>query len=260
MHRALSPIFREVPVDSELIGTFWNVDRDRWIRYSTLQLNSRLTDPTPILTASIPPVLAPEDLATLLRDRPNTRVLDVRTPGEFDVEHIEGAYNVPLDTLDEHGPEIRAGVSDPIVLVCRSGQRARKAEEALKAASMSNLHVLDGGMNAWIMAGQPVRRGTPRMSLERQVRIAAGSLAASGAFLALFANPGFAVIPAVVGSGLVFAGVTDSCMLGMLLAKLPYNRPASCDVPAMVRALSSGGEPAAKRATVRSAADISCAS
>ena len=206
---------------------------------------------------SLPAVLAPADLTRLLRERPETRLLDVRTPGEFDAEHIAGAYNVPLDTLGEHGPEIRAGVAEPVVLVCRSGQRARKAEESLKAAGMSNLHVLDGGMTAWVGAGQPVRRGAPRMSLERQVRIAAGALAATGGFLALFVNPLFAALPAFVGSGLVFAGVTDTCAMGMLIAKLPYNRPASCDVPAMVRALTAGTAPATGR--TRAAADVACA-
>ena len=86
------------------------------------------------------------------------------------------------------------------------------------------------------------------MSLERQVRIAAGGLAATGGFLALFVNPLFAALSAVIGSGLVFAGITDTCMLGMLLARLPYNRPASCDVPAMVRALATGATPAMRGA------------
>ena len=206
------------------------------------------------------PVLTPSELAGLLRERPDTRLLDVRTPGEFEAEHIAGAYNVPLDTLAEHGPEIRAAVAEPVVLVCRSGQRARKAEAALRAAGMANLHVLDGGMTAWTAAGQPVNRGAPRMSLERQVRIAAGALAATGAFLALFVNPLFAAIPAFVGSGLVFAGVTDTCAMGMLIAKLPYNRPASCDVPAMVRALTTGVAPTGSRAARGiSSADVSCA-
>jgi rhodanese-related sulfurtransferase len=198
---------------------------------------------TAVATSAIAPVLTPAELARLRAERPETRLLDVRTPGEFEAEHIAGAYNVPLDTLGEHGPEIRAGVADPVVLVCRSGQRARKAEEALKAAGMTNLHVLDGGMAAWTAAGQPVRRGAPRMSLERQVRIAAGAMAATGGFLALFVNPLFAALPAFVGSGLVFAGVTDTCAMGMLIARLPYNRPASCDVPAMVRALTTGAAP-----------------
>jgi rhodanese-related sulfurtransferase len=203
------------------------------------------------MTVTASPIISPEELAHLRQERPDVRLLDVRTPGEFEAEHIAGAYNVPLDTLAEHGAEIRAGVAEPVVLVCRSGQRARKAEEALRAAGMSNLHLLEGGMAAWVTAGLPVRRGIPRMSLERQVRIAAGALAATGGLLALFVNPLFAVIPAFVGSGLVFAGVTDTCMLGMLLARLlPYNRPTSCDVPAMVRALTTGAAPAGMRATL----------
>ena len=212
------------------------------------------------MLTTLPPVLVPADLTRLLRDRPETRLLDVRTPGEFEAEHIAGAYNVPLDTLGEHGAEIRAAVAEPVVLVCRSGQRARKAEEALTAAGMTNLHVLDGGMTAWAAAGQPVRRGAPRMSLERQVRIAAGALAATGGFLALFVNPLFAAIPAFVGSGLVFAGVTDTCAMGMLIGRLPYNRPATCDVPAMVRALTTGAAPAGTHAARGiAAADVSCA-
>jgi rhodanese-related sulfurtransferase len=205
------------------------------------------------------PVLGHAELTRLRTERPEVRLLDVRTPGEFEAEHIAGAYNVPLDTLDEHGAEIRARVADPVVLVCRSGQRARKAEEALRSAGMTNLYLLDGGMAAWTAAGLPVRRGVPRMSLERQVRIAAGGLAASGAFLALFVNPLFAIVPAFIGSGLVFAGVTDTCMMGMLLARLPYNRPASCDVSAMVRALTTGAAPVLGRtASASGAAGASC--
>jgi rhodanese-related sulfurtransferase len=205
----------------------------------------------------LPPVIAPAHLASLLLEHPETRLLDVRTPAEFETEHIAGAYNVPLDTLGEHAAEIRSAVAEPIVLVCRSGQRARKAEEALAAAGMDNLHVLDGGMTAWTAAGQPVRRGAPRMSLERQVRIAAGALCGTGGLLALLVNPLFAALPAAVGSGLVVAGATDTCAMGMLLAKLPYNRQASCDVPAMVRALTTGTAPDGARAS--RASDVSCA-
>ena len=167
-------------------------------------------------------------------------MLDVRTPGEYETAHIAGAYNVPLDTLGEHATEIRASVAEPVVLVCQSGQRARKAEEALSAAGMANLHVLEGGMTGWAAAGHPVLHGRKRLSLERQVRIAAGALAAAGGALALAVNPLFALIPTFVGSGLLFAGVTDTCGMAMLLAKLPYNRPGTCDVGAMVRALARG--------------------
>lgn len=192
---------------------------------------------------TIPPVIRPDQLDTLLRERPDVRLLDVRTSGEHESAHIRGAYNVPLDTLEEHGPEIRAHVNEPVVLICQSGQRARQAEEALRAAGMPNLHVLDGGLNGWIAAGRPVVRGTERISLERQVRIAAGGLAATGGILALIASPLFALLPAIVGSGLVSAGLTSTCGMAMVLAKLPYNRPKGCDVGAMVQALKTGAPP-----------------
>ena len=193
-------------------------------------------------------ILAPAELAILLRQRPATRLLDVRTPAEFETEHIAGAYNVPLDTLGEHGAEIRAHVADDVVLVCRSGQRARRAEEALASAGMANLHVLEGGMASWLAAGQPVRRGTPRMSLERQGRMVGGALAAIGGILALLVSPAFGALSALVGTGMFVAAITDNCAMGLLLARLPYNRPPSCDVPAMVRALTMGTAPTGRAA------------
>lgn len=186
----------------------------------------------------LPSVIPAPVLAEQLT-RGSVRLLDVRTPAEYDSLHIRGAYNVPLDSLSEHAAEIRA-TNEAIVLVCASGQRARKAETALAGAGMTQLHVLDGGMAAWSAARLPVVRGAERMSLERQVRIAAGGLAATGGALALFVNPLFAVVPALVGSGLVFAGVTNTCGMAMLLARLPYNRSQQCDVAAMVRALTTG--------------------
>src|SRR5690606_2504788 len=202
-----------------------------------------------------------DELEALLRERPDVRLLDVRTPGEHEAVHIRGAYNVPLDTLGEHGPEIRAHVDAPVVLICQSGQRARKAEEALRAAGMPNLHVLDGGVNGWVSAGKPVVRGAARLSLERQVRIAAGSLAAIGGVLALAVYPLFALLPAVAGGGLVFAGVTDTCGMARLLSKLPVNRPATCDVGAMVRALKTGAPPAGlgRASAAETPASRSCA-
>lgn len=198
---------------------------------------------------TLAPVLQPRDLEELLASRTDIRLLDVRTPGEFESAHIAGAYNVPLDALPEHAAEIAADAHTEFVLICQSGARARKAEEALRASGLGRLHVLDGGMNAWLAAGRPCRLGPKRMSLERQVRIAAGSLAALGALLSLTVNPWFALVPLFVGGGLVFAGVTDTCAMAMLLARLPYNAAVTCDVPAMVQALRHGAQPVPLRRT-----------
>jgi rhodanese-related sulfurtransferase len=177
-------------------------------------------------------------VAALVRGEPRVRLLDVRTAGEYESAHIPGAYNVPLATLGEHSREIRAAVADPLVLVCQSGQRAGKAEAALRAVGLENVRVLDGGMTAWAAAGLPMVHGRKRLSLERQVRIAAGVLAATGGLLAVMVHPAFGWLAAFVGGGLTFAGITDTCGMAMLLARLPYNRAASCDVGAVVRALS----------------------
>jgi rhodanese-related sulfurtransferase len=194
--------------------------------------------PKPLL-----PILEPAEVAELLRERPGVRLVDVRTPAEFQAAHIAGAYNVPLNTLHEHAREIRETVSQPIVLLCQSGGRARKAEQALADAGLRNLHVLGGGLSAWIAANLPVRRGKAKLSLDRQVRIAAGALAATGGLLATFVYPAFGLLAAAVGAGLLFAGLCDTCGMAMLLARLPYNRSSTCDVGAVVRALSAGRPP-----------------
>lgn len=197
------------------------------------------------MSSGIPAVVDAERLEELLGERAEVRLLDVRMPGEYETMHIRGSYNVPLNILGEHAQEIQENVDDPVVLICQSGSRARKAREALEGAKMPNLHVLEGGVNGWVASGKPVKRGAERISMERQVRIAAGGMAALGGLLALTVNRRFGALPAFVGSGLVFAGVTDTCGMAALLAKLPYNQAASCDVDAMVSALKEGYEPAA---------------
>jgi rhodanese-related sulfurtransferase len=191
---------------------------------------------------TLPTVLDAEQLDELVREHHDLRLLDVRMPAEYESVHIGGSYNVPLDTLGEHAAEIREDVDAPVVLVCQSGSRSRQAEEALKRVGMPQVHVLDGGLNGWVAAGKPVRRGRERLSLERQVRIAAGALAAASGLLAVKAHPRFGLLSAIVGSGLVFAGVTDTCGMAKVLAKLPYNR-VGCDVDAMVEALKEGEPP-----------------
>ncbi len=195
----------------------------------------------------MPQILTPAQLSILSTTRSDTRILDVRTPGEFESSHIRGAYNVPLGSLGEHSAEISSGVTAPIVLVCQSGGRARTAEQTLRTAGMKNLHVLEGGMNAWVAAGLPIGGHTRRLSLERQVRIVAGALAATGGLLGFFVNPAFALLPAFIGSGLVFAGVTDKCGMALVLSRLPYNR-AACDVEGMIKALTQGGNPSSPAA------------
>ncbi|MGW6982984.1 rhodanese-like domain-containing protein [Streptomyces sp. NPDC054932] len=179
----------------------------------------------PTLTAA----LTPAALAGLLAEGTGPRVLDVRTPGEFRTSHIPGSCNVPLDTLREHRAELLTHLDEDVVLVCRSGARAAQAEQALAEAGLPDLPVLDGGMMAWEAAGAPVNRGEARWDLERQVRLIAGSVVLVTGVVGVFV-PGAHLIGTAFGAGLTFAALSNTCAMGMLLSKLPYNRGPRTDI------------------------------
>lgn len=169
------------------------------------------------------------------------RLIDVRTPIEFAEVHAVGARNVPLDQLNT--AELLAdpaGADEPIYLICKSGGRAGKACEALIAAGGKNIFSVAGGTDAWIAAGLGVERKSV-MSLERQVRIAAGLLVLTGVALGSLANAWFYALSAFVGAGLVFAGITNTCGMGLLLARMPWNR-VGCDTRACCGNISSTNE------------------
>ena len=176
----------------------------------------------------------------------HVRLVDVRTPGEFESVHIPGSYNVPLDLLREHRDEFCTHLDENIVLVCRSGQRAGRAEQTLRAAGLSRIRILDGGMLAWESAGLPVDRGVERWDLERQVRLVAGSLVLSSV-LGSIAVPKLKWLAAGIGGGLTFAALSNTCAMGMLLSKLPYNRGASCDAQSIVAQLVRSNTERAER-------------
>jgi rhodanese-related sulfurtransferase len=179
-------------------------------------------------------------LAARLDAGDDIRILDVRTPAEFESAHIPGSYNVPLDTLGEHAAELERHLEVPVVLVCRSGMRASRAGQTLAAAGMTNMVILDGGMQAWDDGRGPVKRGTQRWDIERQVRLVAGTLVLAGIVGSLFV-PGLKYLSGAVGAGLAFAAISNTCMMGNLLSKLPYNRgAATCDVGTVVSQLTTG--------------------
>ena len=149
-------------------------------------------------------------------------LIDVRTPAEYGSVHAEGAVNHPMESLNVD--RLPFGKEDEIQVICQSGGRSMKVCQKLEAAGYSNVVNVEGGTSAWHAAGLPVVEGKKMMSLERQVRIAAGSLIVIGAAIGQFVHPGGFGLSAFVGAGLVFAGVTDTCGMGMLIAKMPWNR------------------------------------
>jgi rhodanese-related sulfurtransferase len=165
----------------------------------------------------------------LLNADSKLKVIDVRTSAEIASERLQNSIHLPLQELtldsfenclkDHHIEE-----ADTIYILCGSGMRAKKAHALLTDSSKQNLVVIEGGINA--LKQLPVtiiQENTGVMSLERQVRIAAGSLVLLGIILG-FINPAFLFVSAFVGAGLVFAGVTDNCGMALMLTKMPWNQ------------------------------------
>jgi rhodanese-related sulfurtransferase len=160
-------------------------------------------------------------------------VIDVRTGAELAAEAVPGARHIPLDELPARIDELRA-LAGPKLLICRSGARAEQARLLLAEHGITDACVVTGGIQAWAEAGGVVVRNTRRLSLERQVRIAAGFLVVLGVGLGYALHPALHLLALFVGSGLVFAGLTDRCGMALVLARMPWNRSApaaACAAP-----------------------------
>ncbi|GJL54977.1 MAG: sulfurtransferase [Nitrospirales bacterium] len=167
----------------------------------------------------------------------NQLIIDVRTPGEFEEVHIPGSMNIPLTDLESSLPELRERVKnyEELILVCRTQNRVELAHNQLVAHGIRHARILEGGVTQWVADGKPVIRGKQGMSLERQVRLAAGMMIVVGIISGVLISPWFLLLPAAAGIGLMHAGWTDSCLMGMLLTFLPYNRrsPSAMERPVL---------------------------
>ncbi|MGW0585298.1 rhodanese-like domain-containing protein [Streptomyces sp. NPDC002920] len=171
-----------------------------------------------------PVALAPAEAAVRLGE---FTVVDVRAPGEYAAGRLPGAHNVPLDRLGEAAPALRAAaVHGPLLIVCASGARSAKGCERLATLGVEAA-TLTGGTSAWAAAGHPVERSADARTpwpMDRQVRLVAGSLVVAG-FAAGLAWPPAHGLSGLIGAGLLFSGLTNTCGMAALLARLPHNRP-----------------------------------
>ena len=168
--------------------------------------------------------ISAEQLHTLQREGQNITLIDVRSPAEFRSVHVQSAVNLPLGDLDAKTIAQHANPEDDIYLICHSGGCSTQACEQLKGLGFTNVISIDGGTAACLDCGVPVNEGKKIMSIERQVRIVAGLLVVLGVILSITLNPAFIYLSAFVGAGLAFAGITDTCMMGLFIAKMPWNR------------------------------------
>ncbi len=170
-----------------------------------------------------PRKIDPHDLEQLRASKAGVVLMDVRTPAEFNELRAAGARLMPLDRLDVEVVRAASSVDEPVYVLCRTGGRAETAAQKLCAAGVDAV-VVEGGTLAWEAAGLPVKRGRKVMSVERQVRIGAGSLVLIGVLLGWLVYPAFFVLSGFVGAGLVFAGVSGFCGMAYVLGRMPWNQ------------------------------------
>jgi rhodanese-related sulfurtransferase len=170
----------------------------------------------------------------------SARIIDVRTPAEFETAHIAGSFNVPLDVVQKHTARVAEHLKrdDDVVLVCRSGQRAQQAGEALRDEGIDHGRVLERGLLGWQSHGFDVDHGEPHWELERQVRLVAGFITLSSV-VGSVALPKLKWVAAAIGGGLTYAAISDTCAMATALSKLPYNRGDTGGVDAILERLGA---------------------
>jgi rhodanese-related sulfurtransferase len=162
-------------------------------------------------------------------DKNNTTLVDVREFPEFASGRVPGARLIPLGEIEKRHQEIDH--NHTVYVICRSGKRGSEAQKKLKALGFPNVVNVAGGTEAWKAANLPIEKHAKAVwDLERQVRFTAGLLVLTGVLLALFVHWYFIGLAGFVGAGLVFAALTNTCTMGMMLAKMPWNqKKESCE-------------------------------
>lgn len=174
-------------------------------------------------------VINAQDLAQQQQNGAVRFLIDVRSPAEFRQQHVQGARNVPLDQLNpsQLASELKQqGLErgDELYLVCQSGMRARKAAEQLQSL-LPGVQVIDGGTEACVACGIPANQAASGViSLQRQVQISAGLLILTGVIGGTWLHPYWYGLAGFVGAGLTFAGLSGTCGMALLLARMPWNR------------------------------------
>lgn len=186
-------------------------------------------------TVATPAPARPAEVAARLQADAAPTLIDVRTPAEYETAHVTGSHNVPLNLLRDHAQEIAGRLAGDVVLLCQSGARAQQAAMQLTAAGLdaTRTQVLDGGVDALGAAGAPVVRGRQRWAMDRQVRLAAGSVVLAS-IVASIAAPATRFVAGGIGLGLTASALSGTCPMARGLALLPYNRGPAARSPRQV--------------------------
>ena len=171
-----------------------------------------------------------KEFLSLKKSNPDIVVIDLRTPAEVEKERLEDCHCIPVHEINTENvksllQEKGKNSSETIYLLCQSGKRAEMATQKLATDDELKTVILHGGLNAIKSEGETTITSKRKViPLERQVRITAGALVLTGIVLGFAVNPSLFYLSAFVGAGLVFSGITDTCPMAMLIARMPWNQ------------------------------------
>lgn len=153
----------------------------------------------------------------------DTLVIDVRTPAEYQGEHILGTTNIPLDRIEKHVEKLRG--YEHVYVHCASGNRSTQACNKLTQLGLENLVNVQGGIAAWKREGfQTIAKDSVPLPVDQQTQIAIGSFVLTGVLLGSLVNPWFIALSAFMGAGLIYAGTSGTCTMALLIARMPWNQ------------------------------------
>jgi rhodanese-related sulfurtransferase len=178
--------------------------------------------------------ISAESFSRTYQDNQNLVLIDVRSPVEFESKHIKGSFNIPIDDLSVNSMKElikrkKIKTNEEIYFICKSGMRAKLAQQKMED-SKHPIVCVDKGLDG-IDSGEGIEynygsRGG--ISLERQVRITIGFLMLAGILAGAFIHPLAYGFSGLISLGFLISGITDWCGMALLIAKMPWNKVATC--------------------------------
>jgi Rhodanese-related sulfurtransferase len=164
-------------------------------------------------------MISPQQAFALAQDESGL-LIDVRESDEFARMRIAGAHLMPISVLgclpeDENKER-------PVVFFCRSGRRTTVCEALLDSRGHARTYIMEGGILAWKTAGLPLVEERLSPPIQRQIQLGAGGMVLLLVLLGMI-FPSILWLAALVGLGLMVAGITGFCGLGLLLQRMPWN-------------------------------------
>lgn len=165
--------------------------------------------------------ISPERACQLLES--GAVLIDIREADEYARERIAVSRHLPLSSIGRLPLSVDGAKA--VIFHCKSGARTEANATKLANAARCGAYVLEGGLEAWKRAGLPVLTDRKQpLEIMRQVQIVAGGLVLAGVVFGAAIRPAFYGLAALVGAGLVLAGITGTCAMARLLRIMPWNR------------------------------------